>query len=90
MKFLHFCKHISAKWEGIVYQKQGTVYVTNGIMQWKCTPSRKEKLIAVEKINGAAFLHCLEFGDHCLAEKQELMQMLLHHSLNSLYAALQK
>ena len=64
MKFLHYCRHKTAGWEGVVYEDdEGKCHVTNGIGIWEMNDRRRSSLetvpvIDMEKLRAYAEKYC--------------------------------
>ncbi len=61
MKFLNYCRHKTAEWEGVLYEdNRKETRVSNGLYDWPLTPKREEDLEIVERIDVPKLVAFLE------------------------------
>lgn len=61
MKIIHFCRHKTAGWEGVIYQDDhGKVFITNGLGLWEDSAERRAALELVPDIQPGALYEGLE------------------------------
>ncbi len=74
MKFLNYCRHKTAEWEGVLYEdNRKEIRVNNGVCDWPLTPKRQADLEIVERIDVPKLVSFLE-----LRPTGEALISLLH------------